>query len=150
MPALGGEPRKIVENAESGDWSPDGKRIVFARLEGQGELENSTLYIADADGSQLQILLQVKKTEEQEIPNLHAGGRGFESPLSTFRFGFQISLQELLITEVARLWKHLSAGPSDFQEVTIGVPVWRESLFPVREHSSVSSLAFPFAVASSC
>jgi eukaryotic-like serine/threonine-protein kinase len=65
VPALGGDARKIVENAESGDWAPDGKRIVFVRLEGQGEFENSILSIVDADGTNLQTLLQLKKTTLQ-------------------------------------------------------------------------------------
>ena len=59
IPVLGGEPRKIVENAESGDWSPDGKQIVFVRLEGKSQ--NSTLYAANADGTNLQMLSKVEK-----------------------------------------------------------------------------------------
>jgi serine/threonine protein kinase len=61
IPTLGGEIRKIIENAESGDWSPDGKQIVFVRLEGQSDFQSSILYIANADGSLPRILSRVEK-----------------------------------------------------------------------------------------
>src|SRR5262249_28292168 len=30
VPSMGGEPFKILDNALAGDWSPDGRQIVFA------------------------------------------------------------------------------------------------------------------------
>jgi serine/threonine protein kinase len=47
---LGGDPHKIVDNAEQGDWSPDGKQIAFTRLRRQQEKVLSTLFLIDAAG----------------------------------------------------------------------------------------------------
>ncbi len=50
--ALGGDLRKLVENAVEADWSPDGKQIVFLRSELQGATLNTSIGIASAqDGS---------------------------------------------------------------------------------------------------
>ncbi len=35
VPAVGGEPRKLIDNAFDGDWSPDGKQIAFIRSRGE-------------------------------------------------------------------------------------------------------------------
>lgn len=61
IPVLGGEPRRIIQNAESGEWSPDGKQIVFVRLELKGQFQNSLLYTAKADGTNVQMLSRVEK-----------------------------------------------------------------------------------------
>lgn len=31
VPALGGEPRKLLDDAVDGDWSPDGRQVAFIR-----------------------------------------------------------------------------------------------------------------------
>ena len=50
VPAVGGEPRKVLEDAEEGDWSPDGRQIVFLRFGQERGTVRWTLGIADADG----------------------------------------------------------------------------------------------------
>ncbi|MBV9492674.1 MAG: serine/threonine-protein kinase [Acidobacteria bacterium] len=50
---LGGEPRKIIDNAFDGDWSPDGKRIAFVRNRAEKQQRLSTLCVANIDGSDL-------------------------------------------------------------------------------------------------
>jgi Serine/threonine protein kinase len=47
---VGGEPRKIVENASEGDWSPDGRAIAFTRWESRGDRTDSTVRLVDSDG----------------------------------------------------------------------------------------------------
>ena len=47
VPILGGVPRKAVEGAAVGDWTPNGNRIAFARVGSEG----TSLYVMDADGS---------------------------------------------------------------------------------------------------
>jgi Tol biopolymer transport system component/serine/threonine protein kinase len=56
---LGGEPRKIVDDAVSGDWSPDGQRIVFVRVRRAKVRRSSVVGVAAADGAGAQILAEV-------------------------------------------------------------------------------------------
>lgn len=52
VPALGGDPRKILDNVGEADWSPDASQIVFLRLELNGATLNTSIGIASAqDGS---------------------------------------------------------------------------------------------------
>jgi serine/threonine protein kinase len=46
---VGGQPRRLVENAVEGAWSPDGKQIGFLRL--SDNLKQGEVWLADADGS---------------------------------------------------------------------------------------------------
>jgi Tol biopolymer transport system component len=46
---VGGQPRRLVENANEGVWSPDGKRLAFLRL--SDELRQGEVWVANADGS---------------------------------------------------------------------------------------------------
>jgi Tol biopolymer transport system component/serine/threonine protein kinase len=51
IPVVGGEARRVVDNAGTGEWSPDGKQIAFTRNV-VGEVDNaaSILFVANADG----------------------------------------------------------------------------------------------------
>jgi Tol biopolymer transport system component len=53
VPELGGEPRRVIPNAVEGDWSPDGKQVVFVRQLGGGAWVLGT---AAADGSGERVL----------------------------------------------------------------------------------------------
>jgi serine/threonine protein kinase len=46
---VGGQPRRLVENAVEGAWSPDGKQLAFLRL--SDNLRQGEVWLADADGS---------------------------------------------------------------------------------------------------
>jgi serine/threonine protein kinase len=48
VPAIGGEPSRIVDDAVSGDWSPDGRQVAFVRWAADG---SSSIYIVGSDGS---------------------------------------------------------------------------------------------------
>ncbi len=48
---LGGEARRLVEDATEGDWSPDGRRIAFLRLRSENGKTLSSVGVALADGS---------------------------------------------------------------------------------------------------
>ncbi|HEY6929737.1 MAG TPA: protein kinase [Thermoanaerobaculia bacterium] len=56
---VGGEARKLVEDAAEGDWSPDGKQIVVLRWKAEGGLIDSTLGIASADGGEAREVVRV-------------------------------------------------------------------------------------------
>jgi serine/threonine protein kinase len=46
---VGGQPRRLVENAVEGAWSPDGKELGFLRL--SDNLDQGEIWLANADGS---------------------------------------------------------------------------------------------------
>lgn len=48
---LGGEPRKLVSDADFGDWSPDGSKIVFSRSTPEQTTITSMILTAASDGS---------------------------------------------------------------------------------------------------
>jgi Tol biopolymer transport system component len=49
--ALGGEPRRVVKDSTEGDWSPDGKQIVFLRSSRESGPVWTALFVADTDGA---------------------------------------------------------------------------------------------------
>jgi serine/threonine protein kinase len=51
VPTLGGDPRRLVDDATDGDFSPDGERIAFVRWRNDGGRMDSVVGIAAADGS---------------------------------------------------------------------------------------------------
>lgn len=62
IPTLGGTPKKIIEDVDSNvTFSPDGKRLAFLRhLPQQG---TDSIFVANADGSNPQQLINTKQTE---------------------------------------------------------------------------------------
>jgi Tol biopolymer transport system component len=50
-PLLGGEARRLLEGAAEGDWSPDGARVAFLRLQSEGGQTVTVVGVAAADGS---------------------------------------------------------------------------------------------------
>ena len=50
VPTLGGQPRRVVDDATDGDYSPDGSRIAFVRWKNNGGRMDSIVGIAHADG----------------------------------------------------------------------------------------------------
>ncbi|HEX7253187.1 MAG TPA: protein kinase, partial [Thermoanaerobaculia bacterium] len=57
MAVVGGEPRRFVEDATEGDWSPDGKRLAFVRwIPNNG---GTSVGLAEADGTQPKELARI-------------------------------------------------------------------------------------------
>ncbi|MDX1385055.1 MAG: hypothetical protein R3190_15485, partial [Thermoanaerobaculia bacterium] len=54
---VGGQARKVIENALEGDWSPDGRRIAFLRLGTTADV-TSSVHVANSDGSEPRELLR--------------------------------------------------------------------------------------------
>jgi serine/threonine protein kinase len=50
IPVVGGEPRKLIDNAFDADWSPDGKEIAFIRNRGERNARTATLCITPTTG----------------------------------------------------------------------------------------------------
>lgn len=59
IPIVGGEARKILDDAASGSWSPDGKQIAFSRASAGGAGQDGSVGIANADGSGARILATI-------------------------------------------------------------------------------------------
>jgi Tol biopolymer transport system component len=55
---VGGAPRKILDDASDGDWSPDGRRIAFLRSVHSGSSEVAELATAGSDGGSVKVLLR--------------------------------------------------------------------------------------------
>ncbi|MCS7079914.1 MAG: protein kinase [Chloracidobacterium sp.] len=49
--SLGGEPRKVVDDAVEGDWSPDGRRLCFIRWVREQGVTSTLLESVESDGS---------------------------------------------------------------------------------------------------
>ena len=56
IPLVGGEPRKLLDNAFAADWSPDGAQVVFVRSAGP----SNSIGVANADGSGERILAEME------------------------------------------------------------------------------------------
>ena len=58
---LGGEPRKMIDDADFGDWSPDGKQIAFVRLHRMEDgTSNSSLWVSGSAGETPHEVVTVK------------------------------------------------------------------------------------------
>ncbi len=52
IPSLGGEPRRLVDDVLSGDWSPDAQQVAFVRWKVEGGLTSTLVGVAAAaDGA---------------------------------------------------------------------------------------------------
>jgi eukaryotic-like serine/threonine-protein kinase len=48
---VGGEPRRLVDDVSSADFSPDGQRLAFTRAVQESNRQQTAILVADADGS---------------------------------------------------------------------------------------------------
>jgi serine/threonine protein kinase len=67
VPAVGGEPRKLIDNAFNGDWSPDGKQIAFIRNRGERNARQSILCVTSTSGGAVREIAS-STTEELVFP----------------------------------------------------------------------------------
>ncbi|HYI11592.1 MAG TPA: protein kinase [Thermoanaerobaculia bacterium] len=77
---VGGEPRKLVDNAFDGDWSPDGKRIAFIRYRVNRD-RLSTLCIVPLGGGEVQEVAAVL-SEELSAPRWSPDGKSIAVTLN--------------------------------------------------------------------
>jgi len=63
VPVIGGEPRKVIDNAIDADISPDGRRLAFIRNRVAGS-RYSTLCVASSDGTAVK---EISSTTNEEL-----------------------------------------------------------------------------------
>jgi eukaryotic-like serine/threonine-protein kinase len=92
VPVVGGEPRKTLEDAQDGDWSPDGRQIAFIRIGQEKGMTRYALGVADVDGRNERTLLLV---ENQRLlnPRFSPDGR----TVAVIQTGVQNVAQEILL-----------------------------------------------------
>lgn len=59
---VGGQARKLVEDATVADWSPDGERIAFVRTHGREGQRSASIGIADARGGHEKIMFEAERS----------------------------------------------------------------------------------------
>jgi serine/threonine protein kinase len=69
VPALGGVPRKVIENATEPAWSPDGRSLAYANV------LTSTVWIAEASGANPRELTRSEPTIRHRQPSFSHSGR---------------------------------------------------------------------------
>jgi serine/threonine protein kinase/Tol biopolymer transport system component len=93
VPTLGGQPRKLLENAEGPvTFSPDGKRLAYVR-------SNATeLTIANADGAEIQTVAKRTGSETWTMPAWSPDGQtiacGVFSPVDSSRRLVQVAVKD--------------------------------------------------------
>ena len=78
-PIVGGHPRKLVDDAHHGDWSPDGRQIAFVRAP-------SSIGVVDAGGGSPRTLVQLEN-RALSFPRWSPDGRAIamiETPLGAY------------------------------------------------------------------
>ncbi len=70
---LGGDARRIIENVANGDFSPDGRRVAFARWKDDRGHSSSALGIAGVDGSKSDEIIQLN-SERIDFPRWSPDG----------------------------------------------------------------------------
>jgi Tol biopolymer transport system component len=82
--AVGGPARRLVEDAEDGDWSPDGREIAFVRLVARGGRTDSIVAVAGDDGGGQR---EVARWEQQTL--LHPRWSPDGQTIAVAESGFQ-------------------------------------------------------------
>ncbi|HBY63830.1 MAG TPA: hypothetical protein DEH78_28730 [Solibacterales bacterium] len=59
VPLLGGEPRRVLDDAVNGDFSPDGKQIAFVRWRADASGESSIIGVVGVDGAAVRVLAEL-------------------------------------------------------------------------------------------
>ena len=130
VPVVGGQPRKLIDQALEGDWSPDGTRLVFVSQRKSGDWR---LGVAAADGSGVR--------ESQEVSRAAIKGPRWSpdgKSIVVSQSGIQATLADrLLVFDAATL----TATPIEPYEPggIISVVQWSGSDFLYAQNPDVTS-----------
>ena len=96
---LGGEERKILDDVQSADLSPDGKKIAFVRWKGA----ESSLFTANIDGAGVDLVSPIEKIQVQ-FPRWSLDGKRI---IATRHWaGAVVNLDAILIVDMNTKAKH--------------------------------------------
>jgi Tol biopolymer transport system component len=105
---VGGEPRKMIDNALAADWSPDGSRIAFVRPSEKGQRIGSVLVVAGTDGSAERTI-----AETDDLPLLYPRWSPDGRTISAARLGGITSVaDQIALFDVETKKSRLIAVPS--------------------------------------
>jgi Tol biopolymer transport system component len=105
---VGGEPRKIAENAAEGDWSPDGRRIVFLRDVREGNAQHAVVHLVDANGQDEREILVDEERVALSTPRWSPDGKTIAI---TRRLGENAAGTVLLVDAAAGKARNLEQPP---------------------------------------
>lgn len=118
VPAVGGEPRRVVDDVTSADMSQDGKRLAFTRAVSENGVARGGLFVADADGS------NVKELARSDIGALHPRWSPDGSSIAlVITRGGRVS-QAMLIVDAASGEARELSSPSKAGEISSAI--WSE------------------------
>lgn len=130
VPVVGGEPRRLLDDAGTAELSPDGATIAFTRNMQQGAVVQAALFLAGADGSNPREILRT----DIGLAHPRWSPDGKRIALVTTHGGRVI--QNVLVVDAASgKAKELSAPPKAGEVSTVVWSADGETLFYVRAES---------------
>lgn len=103
---LGGESRKLIEDADYGDWSPDGKQIAFVRYEETNKGANSILFVSGSKGENPMELTRVLNSNLQ-APRWSPDGK----QIAVVEYPLNNTDNSLYLVSVLKKQKHKVSPP---------------------------------------
>ncbi len=138
VPVLGGDPRKVLQDAAYGDWSPDGREIAFIRYWAERGESTAQIGLASVDGGSERIIWTVDDLN-LAYPRFSPDGRWIAfagRPLNTLEGsgGYRILLVRADGSEERRLSSPYTGGQTSLAWLGSG----EEAIYSQGESASIT------------